>query len=206
MATTPTSYGSTSLTDGAATVGATPDIAADANALMDEAKSAAGKVVDEAKDQVASLADRAKEELGAATDKAKSLAADQKDMLADQVGGVADAIGKAASDLEQSNGPSAQYARMIADNAEKLSSAIRDNDVDQLLGMAQDFGRRQPVAFIGAAALLGFAASRFVTASAKRRADQSASTNTAANTAPSYKEYPGEPSTSYNSNGSTGGL
>jgi hypothetical protein len=92
---------------------------------------------------------------------------------------------------------------MIADNAEKLSAAIRDNDVDQLLGMAQDFGRRQPVAFMGAAALLGFAASRFVTASAKRRSDQAASTNTAA---PSYQEYPGEPATNYNSNGNTGGL
>ena len=57
---------------------------------------------------------------------------------------------------------------MIADNAEKLSSLVRDNDVDQLLAIAQDFGRRQPVAFLGAAALLGFAASRFVTASAQR--------------------------------------
>jgi uncharacterized protein YjbJ (UPF0337 family) len=203
MATTPTSYGSTSPTGSGAAVGTTPDLAADANALVGEAKSAAGKVVDEAKDQVAGLADRAKEELGAATDKAKSLASDQKDLLAEQVGGVAEAIGKAASDLEQSNGPSAQYARMIADNAEKLSSAIRDNDVDQLLGMAQDFGRRQPVAFMGAAALLGFAASRFVTASAKRRDDRQASPATGPT---NYQEYPGEPATSPNSSSNTGGL
>ena len=51
MATTPTSYGSTAPDDGAAKLSNKPDIAADANALMDEAKSAAGKVVDEAKEQ-----------------------------------------------------------------------------------------------------------------------------------------------------------
>jgi hypothetical protein len=60
---------------------------------------------------------------------------------------------------------------MIADNAERLSGAIRDKSVDQLIGMAQDFGRKQPAAFIGAAALLGFVASRFVMASASRPVD-----------------------------------
>ena len=202
MATTPTSYGSIAPAGGVAKVAATPDLAADAHALVDEAKSTAGKVVEEAKDQVASLTDRAKEELGAATDKAKSLASDQKDLLAEQVGGVAEAIGKAATDLEQSNGPSAQYARMIADNAEKLSSAIRDNDVDQLLGIAQDFGRRQPVAFMGAAALLGFVASRFVLASAQRREEQN---NSTASSSADYTEYPGQPATQTSSS-NTGGL
>ena len=200
MATTPTSYGSTSPSDGVAKVTTTPDLAADANALMDEAKSAAGKVVDEAKEQVESLTDRAKSELSDATNKAKSLASEQKDHLADQVGGVADALGKAATDLEQQNGPSAQYARMIAENAEKLSDVIRNNDVDQILGMAQDFGRRQPALFVGAAALMGFAASRFVLASAKRREEQA----TAKPSTSGYQEYAGEPA-STTANG-TGGL
>lgn len=168
-----------------------PDLAADAGTLVDEAKSVAGKVANEAKEQVASLTDRAKEEVSAATDKARSLAEDQKGLIAAQVGGVADAMGRAASDLEASNGASAQYARLIADNAEKLSATIRDNDVDQLLGMAQDFGRKQPALFMGAAALLGFAASRFVLASAKRRDEQDAST-------PSYNEYGGQPASTAN--------
>ncbi len=173
MPNTPTPSGSTTQNNrGAAGAAPAPDLAGDANALMDEAKSAAGKVADEAMEQVSTLADRAKEEVGVATDKARSIAADQKDLLAAQVGGVADAMDRAAADLEASNGSSAHYARMIADNAEKLSATIRDNDVDQLLGMAQDFGRRQPALFIGAAALLGFAASRFVTASASRRDEQ----------------------------------
>lgn len=190
MANTPTSSGSTAQNRSASAGTTKPDLAADASTLLDETKSVAGKVADEAKEQVASLADRAKEEVGAVTDKARSLAADQKDLLAAQVGGVADAMERAASDLEANNGASAQYARMIADNAEKLSSTIRDNDVDHLLGMAQDFGRKQPALFIGAAALLGFAASRFVLASAKRRDEQAMSTDANGS---GYQDYAGEP-------------
>ena len=195
MATTPTSFGSTAPIGGTAT----PDLAADATALMDEAKTAASIVVDEAKDQVESLTDRAKSELNDAAGKAKSLAADQKDVIAEQVGGVADAIGKAAADLEQSNSTSAHYAKLIAENAEKLSDTIRNNDIDQLLGMAQDFGRKQPALFVGAAAMLGFAASRFVLASAKRREEQPSAA------APDYQEYPGEPASAPGSTSTTGG-
>ena len=192
MANTPTSMGSGAATNRSASTTSSPDLAADANALMDEAKTAAGKVAEEAKDQVAGLADRAKEEVSAATDKVRSMAADQKDLLAEQVGGVADAMGRAASDLEQNNGASAQYARMIADNAEKLSDTIRNKNVDELLGIAQDFGRKQPALFVGAAALLGFAASRFVLASAKRRDEQAMQTNASSG----YQEYAGQPASS----------
>jgi hypothetical protein len=183
MPTTPTSTGPTTQpSGGGAGTTPTPDLAGDANALMDEAKSAAGKLADEAMEQVATLTDRAKEEVGVATEKARSIATDQKDLIAEQVGGVADAMSRAASELETSNGSSAHYARIIADNAERLSATIRDNDLDQLLGMAQDFGRRQPALFIGAAALLGFAASRFVTASAHRREETQTATGGGAGT------------------------
>ena len=204
MPNTPTSSGTTPQANrGSAGSAPTPDLTADANALMDEAKSAAGMVAEEAKEQVATLTDRAKQEVGAATDKVRSIAADQKDLLASQVGGVADAMERAAADLEASNGASAQYARMIADNAEKLSSTIRDNNVDDLLGMAQEFGRKQPALFMGAAALLGFAASRFVMASAKRREEQAMPAGS------DYQEYAGEPAstTAKSPDGwSTGGM
>lgn len=149
---------------------ASPDLGHDANALMEEARTAAGKVADEARHQAEGVADRARGEVDAAAKKARSMADGQKDLLAEQVGGVAHAIDKAAEELEETSGPTAHYARTIADSAEKLSSTIREKSIDDLLGMAQDFGRRQPALFMGAAALLGFAASRFATASAKRHA------------------------------------
>ena len=43
----------------------------------------------------------------------------------------------------------------------------RDKGVDELFGLVGDFARKQPAMFIGGAALLGFAASRFAVASAK---------------------------------------
>jgi hypothetical protein len=55
-----------------------------------------------------------------------------------------------------------------------MGKTIEDRDVDDLLGMTQDFGRRQPVAFLGAAALAGFVASRFALASAHRRENKPA--------------------------------
>lgn len=189
MATTSNISGSTAPTARTGQAGAaSPDLKGDANDLVNEAKTAAGKIADEAMEQVSSLADRAKAEVGEATDKARSLASDQKDQLAEQMGGVAEAMSRAADELEQKNGSSAQYARMIADNAEKLSTTIRDKNVDELLSIAQDFGRKQPALFMGAAALLGFAASRFVMASANRGREQATDKGNS-----TYTEYAGEP-------------
>lgn len=142
----------------------------DASAALDEARNVAGSIADEAKAQGAQILEQAKSQLSDATDKAREVAEDQKTVVASQVAGVADAIGKVADELETTKGPGSEYARMIADNAQRLSSTIGDKSVDELLGMAQDFGRKQPAAFIGAAALLGFVASRFVMASASRAA------------------------------------
>jgi hypothetical protein len=144
-------------------------LSADANAAINEAKDVAAKVASEAKAQGAEIVEQAKAQVSNVADQARGVADDQKRFLAAQIGGVADAMERVATDLEANDGASSHYARMIADNAEKLSSTIRDKSVDELIGMAQDFGRRQPAAFIGASALLGFVASRFVMASADRR-------------------------------------
>ena len=140
----------------------------DAQDVVETAKSEFDKVAQEATAQAGDLAEHAKAQLADVTQKAKGLATEQKDLLAGQIGGVADAMQRVATELEGDNASSAQYARMIADGATKLSDTVRNNDVDAILNMAQDFGRKQPAAFIGAAALLGFAASRFLLASAKR--------------------------------------
>lgn len=148
------------------------DMGKDAAGLADTAKQDLSRVGDEVKHQVASLKEEAGNQLGEVTEKAKSLAAEQKDLLAGQIGGIVDAIDKVAIELEGSDATSAGYVRTIADGARKLSSTISDNDVDDIISMAQNFGRQQPVAFMGAAALLGFAASRFALASAKRKSPE----------------------------------
>ena len=140
----------------------------DAADLAKTAKSDLGGLTEEVKQQAAALGEEAKSQLGDVAQKAKGMAAEQKDLVAGQLTGISEALGKVAGELENNGDSTAHYVRMVADSADKLTGSIRDNDVDSLLAMAQDFGRRQPVAFMGAAAVLGFAASRFVLASASR--------------------------------------
>ena len=166
----------------------------DANAILHEAKSLASDVAAEAKDQASNLADQAKAQVAQTTEKVKGMAAEQKDLLAGHIGGLAASMSRVADDLDQNNDTSAHYARLIADNAEKLSATIHDNDVDQILEIAQNFGRKQPAAFMGAAALLGFAASRFLMASAKRTTTATpSSVTTQANYAPSVRSVRAQP-------------
>lgn len=141
----------------------------------DEVKKQAAAIGDEVKQQAAALGEEAKAQVGEMAEKAKGIASEQKDLLAGHLGGVSEALQNAASELEGRQESGAQYVRMIADGADKLTSTLRDKDVDEILAIAQDFGRKQPAAFLGVAALLGFAASRFVMASASRPADTASS-------------------------------
>lgn len=145
--------------------------------LVDTARSDLKGVGDELKHEAASIADAAREQLEQATDKAKGIAEQQKTALADQLDGVSSSLDKVAGELEDKGESSAQYVRMVADGASKLTSTVRDNNVDDILAMAEDFGRKQPVAFMGAAALLGFVASRFMVASASRRSEHAGRSN-----------------------------
>lgn len=130
----------------------------------DDLKHRAEAIGEEAKAQIGDMVDDV-------TEQARGLAAEQKDILVGHLEGVASALDRVASELEAEGESTAHYARMIADGADDLLTNIAEHDVDDLLEMAQAFGRRQPVAFLGAAALFGFAASRFVLASSARRAD-----------------------------------
>jgi hypothetical protein len=140
----------------------------DAAELADTAKREFDSIAGEAAGQAHEFAEEAKAQLGAATEKVKGIAEQQKEVFAEQLGGVAEAVSKVASELENNDQTTAGYARSIADGVQKFSETMRTSNVDDLMAMAQDLGRKQPAAFIGAAAIAGFAASRFLLASAKR--------------------------------------
>lgn len=156
------------------TLASKPDLnSGDTDTLVDTAKADISSLGEEVSHQVAAVGEEAKAQVGELAEKAKGMAGEQKDLLAAQLSGVSDAIEKVAGELEGRNETSAQYVRLVADGANRLTSTLRDNSVDEILAIAQDFGRKQPAAFLGAAALLGFAASRFVLASAHRERTQS---------------------------------
>jgi hypothetical protein len=150
-------------------VSKTPSDQSPAGDVIASAQEDLAAAAQELKGRAAEIGHEAKEQAGELVGKAKGMANEQKDLLAGQLGGVSEALQNAASELEGRQQSGSQYVRMIADGADRLTTTLRDKDVDQILEAAQQFGRRQPVAFLGFAALLGFAASRFVTASAARR-------------------------------------
>lgn len=140
---------------------------------IDEAKAEARTAAEEIKSEASRELDKAKSEISAgmhrAQDEARGFASDQKDYAAEQLGSIAEAVTRVSEELEQQNQVSlARYARQISNGMRGLSDTARDSSVDELVQKAQSFGRRNPAAFLGTAALLGFAASRFLTASAHR--------------------------------------
>ncbi|MDR6668023.1 nutrient deprivation-induced protein [Rhizobium sp. 1399] len=105
--------------------------------------------------------------------KVQDKAAEQKNFAARQVGGVATALEKVGSELEAGDQRDVgRLARRIGHDIQAIAKDMEGRDLGEIAGMAEAFGRRQPVAFLGAAALAGLVASRFLTASAKRPASR----------------------------------
>lgn len=159
----------------------------DAQSLTAQAGDHLSSLKGKAQDQIQSLkgqaegqlneaADRAKsfvgEQAGQLTEQARSFATEQKELAARQFGGVVDAVAKVADELQASQQGSAVagYAQDFAGGLRNLADTVQNKSVDELFGLVQDFGKRQPLAFLGIAALTGFAASRFILASRQRDA------------------------------------
>ncbi|QYO76064.1 hypothetical protein [Devosia salina] len=145
----------------------------DIDELSQKAKRDFDAAKSQARQDVEELGRQAKDKMGEATANARSFAEDQKDLAANQITGVADAIRRVADELEGNDQQTiARYARDLAQGLSKVGSEVQQRDTDDLMGAAESFGRSQPVAFLGAAALTGFVASRFALASAHRRASK----------------------------------
>jgi hypothetical protein len=101
---------------------------------------------------------------------ARSFAETQKDEAAGRVGGVASAIRSAAGDLDDQNQSAvADYARQAATGLDRVSDALSNRSIDDLVHTVEDFARRQPVAFLGGSVLAGFVMARFAKSSSERR-------------------------------------
>ena len=142
----------------------------DASAAADSAKQA----VESTKQKAGELGQQAKQAAsGAISDakqQARSFAEDQKDEAVNRVEGVADALRSAAGSLDdQDQGAVAGYARQAAYGLDRVSDALANRSLDDLVETVEDFAKRQPVAFLGGAALAGFVMARFAKSSSERR-------------------------------------
>jgi hypothetical protein len=98
----------------------------------------------------------------AALGKAEELAGSGLKSGIDQVHAVTEAATRAAEDLQQQVPLIADYVRDAAQNIDRMSQALRDKSVGELLTTATEYGRKQPVLFFAGAAVIGFALTRFV--------------------------------------------
>ena len=100
------------------------------------------------------------------SDKAAAAAERQKGFAADQIGKFARALEKVGDEM-QAERPDAfgDYTKRLGTTARRFAERVQDKDLGEIAAIAEDFGRRQPLAFLGTAAILGLAASRFLMAS-----------------------------------------
>lgn len=118
-------------------------------------KSTASKVKAEARAQGEEFARDVKHQAGEYAD-------EQKERGARRIDDFARAIDRAADELEDSSPYAAKYAREAADTVGGMSRRLRDKGVGDLIGGVDDFARRQPLAFFGAAVAVGIGLSRFL--------------------------------------------
>jgi hypothetical protein len=131
----------------------------EAHALKEQARETA----EEVKAGVQGAAEDVKEQV-------RSSAVRQKDAAAQQMDGFAHALKSASDDLQgRGQDSAAAWVRQAASGLERVSSTVRERNVDDLIGTVEDFARRQPVAFLGGAVAAGFGLARLMKSSADRR-------------------------------------
>ncbi|WP_370281804.1 hypothetical protein [Pseudooceanicola sp.] len=127
----------------------------------DEARKAADEAKSAASEEAQSFRDNVEEEVS-------RRAGDTRDTLAGEVGEFGEALRSASGKLRRGS-PQEQLVTSAANAMEEFSSHVRGRDLGELLEEVNTFGRRNPAAFLGGAALLGFAGMRLAKASQRRR-------------------------------------
>ncbi|MGR3512109.1 MAG: hypothetical protein ACU0GG_05050 [Paracoccaceae bacterium] len=108
--------------------------------------------------------DAAREVAEKAADEASRHAHSAKDGVADEISNVSSALRTAADELRNGS-PQERTFGQIADGLASASDALRKKDLGEMAGDLSAFARRNPLAFVGGALLVGFAATRFAKAS-----------------------------------------
>jgi hypothetical protein len=129
--------------------GASTDLAKQGQEALDHVQGQATHLVDTAREQaterLATQKDRAAGTLGAMADALHSVGRQMRDQDEDMIG---------------------QYMDTAADQVDRLSGVLRDQDISQLIATTGKFARQQPGLFLAASFAIGFAGTRFLRSSA----------------------------------------
>lgn len=135
--------------------GATPPQDSPISGLVDRAQTLASNAASNAQDTV------------------RRLAEEQKTAAAEQVEDVARVLDTAAEQVERLLPEAGQYVRQAASGVHQVSSAVRDQSIDDIIEMGLTFARNRPGTFLAGSVVVGFAVARFLKSSADRRAEMS---------------------------------
>ena len=114
----------------------------------------------------------AKPDLGAAVSESKTALSGKAEDLAgrsvESGAAAVSALGKTAAtlagSLEDQSPAVADYVRSTGQRIDRLADDLRDKSAGELLTIATDFGKRQPLALLAGSAIVGFALARIVKA------------------------------------------
>jgi len=130
-------------------------------AAMRQIKEGAQSLTEGAKEQVSNLADQAKEQ-------ASRYAEEQKQVVTQHLDDFAQAIREASDTLSQRDQTMASHVvRQAAGGLESLSRSVAGANLQDMIGAVRNFGRSNPLAFLGGAVLVGLAVGRFARASSQ---------------------------------------
>jgi hypothetical protein len=133
-----------------------------------------GSTTDQVRDQVRDKAQVAQDKAQGALGQARGRISDQVDQRSTQAG---ERISQQAEDVRSvaeqlrsqgKDGP-ASVAEQVASQADRVGDYLKGASGDRILHDVEDFARRQPMLVAAGALALGFAASRFLKASSRRR-------------------------------------
>lgn len=131
------------------------------NSAVESVKSTAKDVLDKAKDSAGQVYELA-------ADKAATKITEQKSHLSSGLSGVAGGIRQIGQDLRGNDEKNpfvdltAKYGDSLAEQVERLSGYFEDKDLREIYRDVENFARRQPAVFIGAAFVVGVLAARFL--------------------------------------------
>ena len=144
--------------------------------MADTLETPAAPLADQVKEQAQQAVQQGQQYAGQAaglvSTKFKAALGEQKDSLATS-------ITDAAQLLKQNGGSfrsqglgvlAAPYLDQAADKLTEVGTTIQQKSVDEVIQDTENFGRTQPAYFLAAAAVIGFAAARFLKSSSTQAA------------------------------------
>ncbi len=131
-----------------------------AKSTTEQAKAKSAELAGQAKSAAQNVA---QDVVSAATKQAETA----KGAAADELSSVASALRTAAEEMRNGS-PQERTFGQIAEGLADASEAVRNKDLGEMVQDVSAFARKNPLVFLGGAALIGFGATRFARASNTR--------------------------------------